>query len=80
MKLHTVLREREVEVTVDMAKAEPDVGIMSCYVDDYTVTDEETRERLDWELTDSELNELANQADEQAFEMAHCEPDEYDRF
>lgn len=80
MKLHTVLRDREVEVTVDMAPAEPDVGIMSSYIDDYTVTDEETGEQLDWELTDNELNKLACEADEQAFEMAHYEPDEYDRF
>lgn len=69
MKLHTVLRDREVQVTVDMARAEPDVGIMSAYIDDYTVTDEETRQPLNWELTNSELNKLANEADERVYDM-----------
>lgn len=66
MRLHATVRDTEVIVELSMAPAEPDVGIMSSYVDDYSVTSEETGEPLSWELTDDELNALAEQADEHA--------------
>jgi len=62
----TTIRDREVHVKVSMASAEPDVGIMGPYIEDYEITDDETGEVLDWELTHGELEQLADDAAEQA--------------
>lgn len=54
------LRGRMVEVEYTPVAAEPDVGIMSDGFDDEALTDEETGEKLAWELETHELQAIAN--------------------
>jgi len=68
MQIQTTLRDREVTVKLWMQPAEPDVGILSAYVEDYKITDDETGEKLDWELDDDEQNRLAELAEDNASE------------
>lgn len=55
------LRGQEVEIThFNIARAEPDVGLMSDYLDDWELADE-NGEILEWELTEEE-SDVVSQA------------------
>lgn len=64
---HTVnitLRDQDVYVRCEIQPAEPDVGIMEAYLDDYEVTDE-AGNHLAWELTEDEENAIFEQLEDE---------------
>ncbi len=64
MTIYTTLRGRRVQADVTLSPSEPSVGIMSAYVEEYDLTDEETGDVLDWELDDDELAKLAGKVED----------------
>lgn len=64
----TELRGRKVQIQAQMAGAEPDVGIMSAYTEGIEITDEETGEALDWDLTDEELMKIDQMAADRMYD------------
>lgn len=64
------LRGQEIKVEGSMGRAEPDVGIMSSYLDDFEIYNLDGQE-LDWDLTDEEvdtINDAANAAEDDDLE------------
>lgn len=57
LTLEMTLRDQPVEIEVTVARAEPDVGIMSDYGEEHTVRDL-AGNILDWDLTDLEIEQV----------------------
>jgi len=63
MNFFITLRGTELEIEGEISRAEPDVGIMSDYMDEFEVKSPEFAK--DWDFTDAEI-ELIDKAARQA--------------
>jgi hypothetical protein len=77
-KWHFTTEEREIDrrpikckIAFNMARAEPDVGIMTDYVDDWDLLHPETEESLNIILTDEEVDDITALCEEFAAEESH---------
>lgn len=50
------LRDQDCDIEGNVCPAEPDVGIMSAYMDDWSIVD--PPEAKDWELTEEEVDKV----------------------
>lgn len=56
MRLFVILRGIELAIEGTLCDAEPDVGIMSAYLDEFEVKD--PPEAVDWDFTDDEIEAI----------------------